>query len=51
LPLVPVIEAAGGVITDGSGRPLTLRSAGDVVAAASPALHRQALAALSAHPT
>ena len=46
LPLVAVIEAAGGVITDWSGEPLGLRSAGDVVAAASMALHRQALAVL-----
>jgi inositol-phosphate phosphatase/L-galactose 1-phosphate phosphatase/histidinol-phosphatase len=46
LPLVPVVEAAGGVITDWSGRPLSLSSAGDVVAAASDALHRKALAVL-----
>ena len=47
LPLVPVIEAAGGVITDWSGRPLGLHSTGDVVAAATPALHRRALAVLA----
>jgi histidinol phosphatase-like enzyme (inositol monophosphatase family) len=47
LPLVPVIEAAGGVISDWSGLPLGLHSTGDVVAAASAELHRQALAALA----
>ena len=46
LPLVPVVEAAGGLITDWSGRPLGLHSAGDVLAAATQALHRQALALL-----
>lgn len=44
--LVPVIEGAGGVITDWTGQPLTLRSDGRVLAAASPALHAEALAAL-----
>ena len=39
LPVVPVVEAAGGVITDWSGAPLSLRSDGRVIAAASPALH------------
>jgi inositol-phosphate phosphatase / L-galactose 1-phosphate phosphatase / histidinol-phosphatase len=48
LPLVPIIEAAGGVITDWSGRRLDLHSGGDVVAAAGATLHRQALAALQA---
>ena len=47
LPLVPVIEAAGGVISDWSGQPLGLHSAGDVVAAATAQLHRRALAALA----
>ncbi|MGO4572447.1 histidinol-phosphatase [Microvirga sp. 2TAF3] len=47
LSLVPVIEGAGGVITDWSGRPLGLTSDGRVVAAATPALHKEALAALS----
>lgn len=41
--LVPVVEAAGGVMTDWEGRPLTLASDGRVVASASPALHAQAL--------
>jgi inositol-phosphate phosphatase/L-galactose 1-phosphate phosphatase/histidinol-phosphatase len=43
-----LIEAAGGVITDWQGRPLGLHSDGRVVAAATPELHRQALAALAA---
>ncbi|GAB3626556.1 histidinol-phosphatase [Pandoraea terrae] len=44
LALAPVIEAAGGIITDWDGQPLTLASQGRVLAAANPALHRQALA-------
>lgn len=43
LALVPVIEGAGGVITDWSGAPLGLESDGRVLAAATPALHRAAL--------
>jgi histidinol phosphatase-like enzyme (inositol monophosphatase family) len=46
LPLVPIIEGAGGVLTDWSGQPLHLGSDGRVVAAATPALHREVLAAL-----
>jgi len=41
-----LIEAAGGVITDWDGRPLGLQSDGRVIAAATPELHRQALAVL-----
>jgi len=41
-----LIEAAGGVITDWRGRPLGLYSNGRVLAAATPALHAEALAAL-----
>jgi fructose-1,6-bisphosphatase/inositol monophosphatase family enzyme len=48
LALVPLIEEAGGVITDWSGRPLRIDSRGDVLAAASPSLHAAALALL--HP-
>ncbi len=47
--LVPVIEGAGGVITDWDGRALTLSSEGKVIAAASAPLHIQALAALGGH--
>lgn len=36
--LVPVVEGAGGRVADWSGRPLTLASAGDVVAVGDPAL-------------
>lgn len=47
LALVPVVEQAGGIISDWQGQPLSLQSDGRVVAAASPALHRQALALLA----
>jgi len=43
-----LIEAAGGVITDWDGRPLGIHSDGRVIAAATPELHRQALALLAA---
>jgi len=48
LALVPVVENAGGCISDWRGRPLSLDSDGRVVAAATPALHQQALARLGA---
>jgi len=41
--LVPVITAAGGVMTDWQGHALTAESAGDVLAAGDPALHAAAL--------
>ena len=44
--LVPVLEGAGGVITDWAGKPLTLGAAGDVVAAGDPALHALVLEVL-----
>jgi len=44
--LVPVIEAAGGVITDWSGEKLRLGCDGKVLAAANSKLHAEALAAL-----
>lgn len=44
--LVPVITAAGGVITDWQGAPLTLTSKGEVLATANAALHREALRAM-----
>ena len=40
LPVVPVVEAAGGVITDWRGAPLGLGSDGTVVAAASAEIHQ-----------
>jgi inositol-phosphate phosphatase / L-galactose 1-phosphate phosphatase / histidinol-phosphatase len=45
--LVPIIEGAGGVITDWHGRPLGRGSDGRVVAAGDPRLHAQALALLA----
>ncbi len=44
---IPVIEGAGGCISDWQGQRLTLASRGQVVASANPALHAQALAALA----
>lgn len=41
LPVVPVVEAAGGIITDWRGGPLRLNSDGSVVAAATPELHAE----------
>ena len=41
--LVPVVEGAGGVITDWQGRSLTLESDGRVIAAATRELHREML--------
>ncbi len=46
-PLAPVIEAAGGVVTDWSGRPLQLGCDGSVLASANRALHDEALAILN----
>lgn len=42
LPLIAVIEGAGGVITDWAGRPLGIESDGRVLAAANPSLHAAA---------
>lgn len=44
--LAPVIEAAGGVVTDWSGNKLKLGCDGSVLASANPALHDAALAVL-----
>ncbi|MBY0428341.1 MAG: histidinol phosphate phosphatase, partial [Alphaproteobacteria bacterium] len=48
--LVPVIEGAGGMVTDWQGNPLTFDSAvkqnGCVLATGNPTLHQQALALL-----
>jgi inositol-phosphate phosphatase/L-galactose 1-phosphate phosphatase/histidinol-phosphatase len=41
--LIPIITAAGGVVTDWSGQTLSAESAGDVLASANPVLHQQAL--------
>ncbi|HXV25747.1 MAG TPA: inositol monophosphatase family protein [Alphaproteobacteria bacterium] len=49
LPLVPVVEGAGGRITDWDGRPLSLESPsnGRVLAAGDPELHGKALRCLA----
>jgi inositol-phosphate phosphatase/L-galactose 1-phosphate phosphatase/histidinol-phosphatase len=44
--LVPVIEGAGGRITDWDGRPLTIEPVGRVLAAGDATLHIQALQTL-----
>jgi histidinol phosphatase-like enzyme (inositol monophosphatase family) len=41
LPVVPVVEAAGGIMTDWRGEKLGLKSDGNVIAAATPELHRE----------
>lgn len=46
LPLVPVVEGAGGLITDWQGKPLDLNSDGRVLSAATPALHAELLTLL-----
>jgi histidinol phosphatase-like enzyme (inositol monophosphatase family) len=47
LPLTPLIEAAGGVITDWSGAPLGMESDGRVVTAATQELHAELLEVLN----
>ncbi len=47
LPLVPIVEQAGGVISDWQGNPLSLHSGPQVVAAATPQLHEAALKELN----
>lgn len=49
LPLVGLVQAAGGVITDWDGGALTPNSKGDVITAATPELHRQILETLKAY--
>lgn len=46
--LVPVVEEAGGVVTDWRGAPLSITSGGRVLAAANAALHARALEILRA---
>ncbi|MEM7196916.1 MAG: inositol monophosphatase family protein [Pseudomonadota bacterium] len=43
LPLVPLIEQAGGIVSDWEGKPLRLSMRGDVLACANASLHCQAL--------
>ena len=47
LPVVPIVEGAGGVISDWQGNPLTLESDGRVVAAASAEIHEALLRVLA----
>jgi len=47
LPLVPIVEQAGGVISDWQGNPLGLSSGAQVIAAATPQLHEAALNVLN----
>lgn len=46
MPLVLIVEQAGGIISDWQGAPLTRHSKGEILACATPELHAQALAAL-----
>jgi hypothetical protein len=43
LSMVPIVEAAGGAITDWDGKSLRMESGGRVVAAATSELHREIL--------
>ncbi len=45
--LAPVVEGAGGRLTDWKGGPLSLDSSGAILATASPALHHAAIAVLA----
>jgi inositol-phosphate phosphatase / L-galactose 1-phosphate phosphatase / histidinol-phosphatase len=47
LPLVPVIEGAGGIITDWQGRALDVRSGDQVLAAGDRRVHAAALQLLN----
>ena len=46
--LVPVVEGAGGVMSDWQGRPVTIKSGGRILAASGTALQHAALAQLAA---
>jgi histidinol phosphatase-like enzyme (inositol monophosphatase family) len=48
--LVPVIEGAGGVITDWTGAPPALESSGEILASANETLHQLALDRLNSRP-
>lgn len=49
LPLIPIIEQSGGIITDWQGKPLHKDSTGQVIASANPTLHQAALNKLLPH--
>jgi len=44
--LIPIVEGAGGVVSDWQGRPLT--GGGDILAASDPRVHEEALAVIAA---
>lgn len=46
-PFRPIVEGAGGIVTDWEGRPLTLESTGTLLGAGDPARHREALAIIA----
>lgn len=48
--LVPIIEGAGGTITDGDGFPITTKTPAACVAAATPDLHKKVLHVLNESP-
>ena len=48
-PFVPIVEGAGGMITDWAGRPITLKSGSRVLAAGDARRHAAALAVILAH--
>lgn len=47
LPLVPIIEQAGGIVSDWQGNSLGLDSGGQVIAASTPVLHAAAISILN----
>jgi inositol-phosphate phosphatase/L-galactose 1-phosphate phosphatase/histidinol-phosphatase len=47
LALVPIVEGAGGKVTDWDGRPLTVDSGETFLAGANPEIHAAALALLA----
>ena len=42
-PFRPIVEGAGGIVTDWAGEPLTLESSGQLLGAGDASIHRQAL--------
>ena len=46
MPLILLVEQAGGVVSDWQGKPLTQHSKGEVVASANARLHREVLACI-----
>lgn len=51
LPLMLVVQQAGGVISDWQGEPLTKHSQGQVLATANPTLHQAALSLITTNST